>query len=30
MNLTTAVGFENLNFEMYLALSPCEQVCFNI
>lgn len=29
MNLTTA-GFENLHFEMYLALSPCEQVCFNI
>lgn len=26
MNLITAVGFENLNFEMYLALWPCEKV----
>lgn len=29
MNLITAVGFENVNFEMYLSLWPCEQVCFS-
>lgn len=29
MNLITAVGFEILNFEMYLALWLCEQVRFS-